>query len=51
MSIQVTFCITSYNRKNKLENCIDSFLRTTTFPKENLEIVLVDNGSDDLETK
>lgn len=51
MSIQVTFCITSYNRKNKLENCIDSFLRTTTFPKENLEIVLVDNGSDDIETK
>lgn len=51
MSIEVTFCVTSYNRKNKLENCINSFLKTNMFPKENLEIVLVDNGSDDLETK
>ncbi len=50
MGIEVTLCITSYNRKNKLENCIDSFLKTTLFPLEKTEIVIVDNGSDDEKT-
>lgn len=47
MTIDVSFCVTSYNRKNKLENCIKSFLETNLYPLENLEIIVVDNGSDD----
>jgi len=46
----VTLCLTSYNRREKLKNCIESFLKTNLYPIENIEIVIVDNGSDDKET-
>ena len=47
----VTLCITSYNRKNKLQACIESFFMTNLFDPQFLEVIIVDNGSDDLETK
>lgn len=46
----VSLCLTSYNRKEKLKNCIESFLKTNIYPLENIEIVIVDNGSDDKKT-
>tara|TARA_A100001201_G_scaffold132631_1_gene119311 strand:- start:7376 stop:8164 length:789 start_codon:yes stop_codon:yes gene_type:complete len=46
----VSLCITSYNRYLKLSNCIESFLKTNVYEPNNLEVVIVDNGSTDEET-
>lgn len=46
----VSLCLTSYNRYEKLKNCVESFLKTNLYPMEKIEIVIVDNGSDDKKT-
>ena len=47
MSDLVTLCITSYNRLEKLSYCLDSFLMTNQFDNSRLQLVVIDNGSDD----
>jgi glycosyltransferase involved in cell wall biosynthesis len=44
---RVSACFTSYNSKVTLKNCIESFVATNEYDTNYLEIVLVDNGSDD----
>lgn len=46
----VSLCLTSYNRRDKIKNCIESFLKTNVYPIDKIEIVIVDNGSDDKKT-
>jgi glycosyltransferase involved in cell wall biosynthesis len=46
----VSFCITSFNRKRKLKSCIESFLKTNCYDLNNIELIIVDNGSTDNET-
>ena len=43
--IETTLHITSYNRHNKLRNCIDSFFATCDYDMSKLELIIVDNGS------
>ena len=47
MSKKVTLCITTYNRREQLESCLDSFIKTNMYPWEDLELIIVDNGSDE----
>ena len=47
MSIEVTLCITTYNRREKFEACLESFLKSNVYPWEKLELIVVDNGSTD----
>lgn len=44
--IEVTIVLPAFNEERYLKNCLDS-LMTLDFPKEKLEIILVDNGSTD----
>ena len=44
---KVSACFTSYNSKITLKNCVESFVATNEYDTSCLEIILVDNGSDD----
>ena len=50
MKAMVSLCITSYNRRDKLKNCIESFFMTNQYPLDKIQVVIVDNGSDDKKT-
>lgn len=45
MNKLITVHFTSYNRLNKLKSCINSFLKSTEYDKNNIELIIVDNGS------
>ena len=49
--IEVTLHVTSYNRPKRLRACIDSFFQSSTYDMSKLELIIVDNGSTDLEVK
>jgi len=46
----ISLCVTSYNRYDKLKNCIESFFATNTYNPDNIELIIIDNGSDDTVT-
>ena len=46
----VSFCITTFNRSGKLRSCLESFQKTNCFDGD-VELILVDNGSTDDETR
>lgn len=46
MSVDVSIIVLNYNGKDFLEPCIES-LQAQEFPREKMEIILVDNGSND----
>lgn len=46
MSIDISVIIPTYNRKNKLKDCLDS-LFAQDYPDEKVEWIVVDDGSDD----
>ena len=43
----VSLCVTSYNRPLLIKNCIESFFKTSTYDSNNIELIVVDNGSTD----
>jgi glycosyltransferase involved in cell wall biosynthesis len=43
---RVSVIVPAFNSQNTIEDCLDSFLRLD-YPKENVEIIVVDNGSTD----
>ncbi|MEM3407747.1 MAG: glycosyltransferase family 2 protein [Nitrososphaerota archaeon] len=43
---KVSIIIVNYNRKNDTEECIQSILNSE-YPKERLEVIIIDNGSSD----
>jgi len=44
--MKVSVVVPTYNRKNKLEKCLNA-LANQTYPKKNYEIIIVDDGSID----
>jgi len=47
--IEVTMHITSYNRPQRLRGCIESFFSSCEYDMSKLELIIVDNGSDNEE--
>jgi len=46
MSLDISVIITTYNRKNELKDCLNS-LTCQEYPKNQYEIIIVDDGSND----
>ena len=44
-NIEVSLCITSFNRLALLEECVRSFFKTNLYDLDKLELIIVDNGS------
>ena len=44
-NIDVSLCITSFNRLSLLEECVRSFFKTNLYDLDKLELIIVDNGS------
>ena len=44
--MKASIVVATYNRKNKLEKCLNA-LANQTYPKDDYEIIIVDDGSTD----
>jgi glycosyltransferase involved in cell wall biosynthesis len=45
----VSLCVTSYNRPKLLKECVESFFKTNLYDLNNLELIIIDNGSTNIE--